>query len=308
MGNLIEETLKLERNILSELGYGLSEANADEKHPENYFKTYRDNIYEAMAHQHKEQYADGAGGEINACKGKPAKMASIRSSSAMTFNLLGNQEIEMKVDNAFGYSEGKYKITYEKKIETINDYKFEHRANLDALLALEDDSELIFCEMKMLEWFSKNTKKLKDAYKNPDNYELGDETIQFLKAIEVISQMSEIGLFKYYDVWQMFKHTVAIHNFMSKKGWENVKKVTLVNVVFEPAVTCFSESSRGKYEEQLFAEHEGFNAFVSALCIAGLIKDGKNFEVKYLSAKDFMDCFVIGEDKRNYLRRYTLED
>ena len=60
-------------------------------------------------------------------------------------------------------------------------------------------------------------------------------------------------------------------------------------------------------EYQKSKEHEGFDNFRSALVEAGILKDGTNFDVKYISAKDFIRCLEISDKKLRYLRRYTLE-
>ena len=232
--SLIDKVLKEEKRILKELGYELNESCANPKYPDKYYKDYVYNLYENMIDLHKIEYGGGSGGELHETDSKPAKMAAIRSSSAMTFNILGNTDIVLKEENALNHSAGKYYITYEKQHETIDNGKKQQPANLDAMLVSEDGEELIFCEMKMLEWFSKNSGELKLAYKTEKNYIHPELAPQFLKAIDVLESISEDNNdFEYYDVWQMFKHTLAIHNYMQEKGWDNVKKVSLVNVVFE---------------------------------------------------------------------------
>ena len=307
--NLIDKVLKEEKRILKELGYELNESCANPKYPDKYYKEYVYNLYENMIDQHKIEYGGGSGGELHESDSKPAKMAAIRSSSAMTFNILGNTDIVLKEENALNHSAGKYYITYEKQHETIDNGKKQQPANLDAMLVSEDGEELIFCEMKMLEWFSKNSGELKLAYKTEKNYIHPELAPQFLKAIDVLESISvDNNDFEYYDVWQMFKHTLAIHNYMQEKGWDNVKKVSLVNVVFEPDESIFEDKELLAYQQQREKEHAGFKQFIIALGKAGLIRDTGKFEVKYLSARQFMDCFQMTNKKREYLKRYTFEE
>lgn len=306
--NLIDKVLKEEKRILKELGYELNEYCANPKYPDKYYKEYVYNLYENMIDQHKAEYSGGSGGELQESDSKPAKMAAIRSSSAMTFNLLGNTDILLREGNALNHSAGKYYISYEKQHETINNGKRQQPANLDAMLVSEDGEELIFCEMKMLEWFSKNSGELKPAYKDEKNYIHSELAPQFLKTIEVLEAFSKHKDFEYYDVWQMFKHTLAIHNFMHDKGWEKVKKVSLINVVFEPDESIFDEQELLAYQEQREKEHFGSKQFTLALEEAGLIKKAGKFDVKYLSSKQFMECFEIPNKKRKYLKRYTFEE
>lgn len=105
-----------------------------------YFDDYRSNLIISMAVEHQKQYGVGSGGETEEHIDKlgrlrPAKMASIRSSSAMTFNLLGNHQIVMK-DNDKKFAPGNYKIEYEKQLYTLRGAK-NMPANLDAYLCRE---------------------------------------------------------------------------------------------------------------------------------------------------------------------------
>lgn len=309
---LKQTVLKKEREILKELGCELSAINSDKEYPDSYYKEYEYNLFEKMGSDHKKQYGEGSGGELEAKHGKrysPAKMASIRSSSAMTFNLLGNDQVYMKADNCLKHSAGKYQIAYEKQITTIESSVRQSPANLDAFLVSEDGTELIFCEMKMMEWFDKNKGVLKESYIDRSNYPHKNLYAQFMKAREVIQTFYEHGDFTHYDVWQMFKHTLAVHNYVADHAWDNIRKVTLVNVVFEPTVDAIDEPVRNEYAEQVAMEHKGFAQFRFALYEAGLIEvAGKNFDVKYLSAREFMDCFDITDERRKYLKRYTFEE
>lgn len=306
--NLINEVLEKERTILKQVGHALTEDNTDRDYPDTYYNSYSENLYEPMGVRHIKEYGDGSGGELNPSGKTPAKMASIRSSSAMTFNLLGNDTIVMK-ENDIGHTPGSYWIEYEKKLDTICNGRGKRPANLDALLVSENEDELIFCEMKMLEWFRKSTGSLKETYKDEKNYFPGKETARFLKVIKMIEDFgTSQGCFEYYDVWQMFKHTLAIHNYMAEKGWGNYRKITLVNVVFEPVSDVFEGKSKVIYEKQLASEHDGFRKFRLALEEGGLLREETCFDVRYVSVKEFMSYFKITDDKRDYLRRYTLEE
>ena len=95
-----------------------------------YYQNYADNLLYPMDPRHQREYGEGSGGELEAKGARPAKMASIVSSSAMTFNLLGNCQAKI-IDNPF-FEPGTYQIAYEKKLPTLN--KKSSPANLDALL------------------------------------------------------------------------------------------------------------------------------------------------------------------------------
>ena len=304
--SLIDEVLSEERRVLSQLGCDLNEKNADKNYPDRYFKDYSYNLFLEMSDRHKEEYGGGSGGELNA-KGKtPAKMASIRSSSAMTFNLLGNDSIKLLESNMLGHCAGRYRIEYEKQLETIHGIGRQQPANLDAFLGSEDGAELIFCEMKMLEWFSRNHGKLKPAYKDENNYRHKGLYPVFMTAIESLERMSLEGMFEYYDVWQMFKHVLAINNYMHENEGSKYGKVTLLNVVFEPGMSFMSDKAQMAYAYQGEKEHKGFECFRNALKEAGIIGEGKCFDVKYVPVREFIKNFEMSDAKIRYLSRYVL--
>ncbi len=212
--SLISEVLEKERNILRQVGHELTESNRDRDYPESYYNSYSENLYEPMGERHEKEYGGGSGGELNSSGKRPAKMASIRSSSAMTFNLLGNDAIVMK-ENRIGHTPGKYAIEYEKQLNTICNGKGQRPANLDALLVSENEDE--------------------------------------------------------------------------------------------PISDVFEGKSKVAYEKQVALEHDGFQKFCFALEKAGLLRGKTCFDVRYVSAKEFMSYFKIADGKMDYLRRYTLE-
>lgn len=295
--NLKDEILELERNCLERLGHGLDGERArNDRYSAEYYRSYHENLYEEMDAQHKKEYGGGSGGEMKD-KQYPAKMSSIRSSSAMTFNLLGNHSVTVK-QNPYGFSEGIYHVAYEKKMPSLYG---RNPANLDAYLRLEGKegkTEAVFCEMKMMEWILNTPGYLNEAYKKKENYFAGQAADVFLKAISMLEQsmtshkvtveesvgneiqknLKEVFSFPHYDAWQMFKHTLGIYNMTSKYTAGAMKeeygssadvdihemrdkfyKVTLLNVVFEPPVEAVrEEKNRERLLEYKDSEHEDF--------------------------------------------------
>lgn len=138
-----------------------------------YYDRYEYNLFCPLGEQALKAYDNGSGAEtrpnVKTVKGQrvisPAKMASIASSSAMTFNLLGNEPTTILTDDILPC--GTYNVQFEKKMYTIG--KGSNPANLDAFLSNEDNKTAIFCEMKMLEWLG-NPTCLKEAYLDEKNY------------------------------------------------------------------------------------------------------------------------------------------
>ncbi len=295
-----------------------------------YFKNYKDNLFCEMSDQHKEEYGGGSGGELTAKGNRPAKMASIASSSAMTFNILGNHAAVIKA--GYDFAPGRYAIKYEQQMYTLN--KSSNPANLDAFLYNDDAQEAIFCEMKMLEWLGKPG-KLKAAYLNANNYY--DEkafdvfskiaaTLKYAKDIESKDEYSSI--FVQYDAWQMFKHTLAIYNAVSTRTKAEIdskhtggsmavrfKSITLVNVVFELDESLIEdERLREKYASALQGEKCEAARFIEIMMdpiygLEQLFRDycGVCFEIKYVPVYDFANMLEKTDAERNALARYCCQ-
>ena len=338
IGNII---LDKERECLESMGRGLTLDNCDERYPDQYFKEVGYNLWAGyekdgarVQYPHFKEYGGADGGELKDSEKTPAKMKSIRSSSAMTYNILGNESVEMKGTERF--SEGTYKVEYEKKLYTIK--RSPHPANLDAYLYKKDSQEAIFCEMKMMEWIFNKPGSLRKAYYDAEKYYSSaaadtKTTDAFLKAIEMLKaeMPNNKGIFYRYDAWQMFKHTLGIYNMTSditrkeisrsiansraKNGRAiaevpELHKVTLLNVVFEPSESLFTGELKEIYQRVKKLEHENFEQFKEAMVKSGVVKAFErdchiDFDIQYMSAAQFMDCFELGE-RKDFLERYRL--
>lgn len=316
-----EALLKLELKALKDIGHSLNE-KTQLKGREYYFENYQSNLFEDMDVVHRKEYEDGDGGELY---DTPAKMKSIFSSSAMTFNLLGNGEIRVKKDNK-KFVPGIYEIKYEKKLLTLK--RSNKPAHLDAFL--QNGTNAIFCEMKMLEWIRDTPNSISDSYSNNERYYFKGDALKAFKKLKksLEEAMSNKKHFKHYDAWQMYKHILGIYNMSSDLTKEEIKlpkngdieflpkleKVVLANVIFEPPVDAFSDNGqvREEYRKLQEKEHEEFKAFKDCVENSGIIevfkKDcGFEFSVELLTAAQFMDCFDISDSHKNYLQRYRLD-
>ena len=308
-----------------------------------YYARYEDNLFCDLGEQAYEAYANGSGGETRPIekyvRGKkvlsPAKMASIASSSAMTFNLLGNEPLTVSKDEIL--PNGVYNVQYEKQMYTVR--KGSNPANLDAFLNNESDNTAIFCEMKMLEWLG-NPSCLKEAYLNKDYYFAADysnighpidayntfkEVIDKLIDRNRVTSSGYNSIFKRYDVWQMVKHLLSIYNYTSFATQNAVNKfssipsmagqydrIILANVVNEfPAEYVEDLRAREAYMTAMQEERNEAQHFIDVVMnseIPHLFDNNCNsgIEVRYISAKDFAKTFEMPEDKRNYLKRYFM--
>ena len=302
----------------------IPDAKRDSTH-KFYYRDYRDNLICPMATNHFNEYSVADGGELEAKGKKPAKMASITSSSAMTFNLLGNTSVVMKAGQDF--AAGSYDIAYEKQLLTLN--KGSNPANLDAFLSNPDAGEAIFCEMKMLEWIGAPG-ALKEAYLNrnyyfsPCAYDVFSKIAHALRKSEIPNAKNAYpSIFTQYDAWQMFKHTLAIYNATSQTTKEALsrktgsmagafKKITLINVVFEMDTALMAEEDlRIKYAAALDREHQQANTFIQTMLAPenGLVELFKrdcdvDFDIQYVPAHKFVAMLDKSNEELNYLKRY----
>ena len=296
-----------------------------------YFNDYTDNLFCPMDKKVEQAYLEGDGDELLPTKkiygGRevicPPKMGSIASSSAMSFNLLGNGPVVIPEDYAL--PAGAYELQYEKKMFTI--CAGTYPANLDAFLSDESSKTAIFCEMKQLEWLDP-PKKLKDTYRNRRYYFVSDETaVNFpIDAFDVFqSVIDEVkqAAFTHYDAWQMLWHLLAIYNYTSYTTQKAVdafseyhsmagkyNRIILANVVNEfPPERIHDEKTREEYlaalhQEQCEARH--FMDIIRRSEIPHLFDNNCNagIQVVYMSAQAFADALDMPQVKRDYLKRY----
>lgn len=290
-----------------------------------YYKDYRDNLFCPMGEQAYYAYQQGSGSELlpEMKNGKecPPKMASIASSSAMTFNLLGDGPAVIKGNHL---PQGAYQLQYEKQMFTLG--RSVSPANLDAFLSNEQRKTAIFCEMKMMEYLGRPG-SLTQSYFDRSRYFVEDlHTIRYpINAYEVFQKViKEIqkAEFKRYDAWQMFKHLLAIYSYTSFTTQTAVNKrksgpsmagkysnIILANVVNEFVLMNADADTRAEYAvalEEERMEAKGFIKIIHSSDIPALFMNHCQaaFQVQYLSAEEFADDLDMTAEKRNYLKRY----
>ena len=86
--------------------------------------------------------------------------------------------------------------------------------------------------------------------------------------------------------------------------------VTLLNVVFEPSENLFTGELKEIYQRVKKLERENFMQFKRAMVESGVVEAFDrdchiDFDIQYISAAQFMDCFDLGE-RKGFLERYRL--
>ena len=280
----------------------INDHSLDSEQKDYYFLRLEDNLREPMGDDAQIQYGEGEGNELE------LKMRSIRSSSALTYNLFGNGPVDIK-DNNPHFTPGIYNICYEKQLPAIR--RSPRRANLDAFL--ESEEELIFFEMKMTEWIFNNPGMVSHNYLDKGHYFHEESYEAFLHLIKGITmeKTTDNGAYysklKQYDGVQMFKHLLGIYNYLADVDQYKHKKVRLVNCVWQlPESTVLSKSSTNVYITKKCREEEEFKQFYEAATplIDLLVAKGIDFDILLLSVKDLMDCISYTDPQKQWLNRY----
>lgn len=258
-----------------------------------YLRDLEDNLVRPMDEAHVVEYSRGSGSELD------DKMKALRSSSAMTFNILGNQRCETR--NAEGaFASNSYDIAYEYQLPTL---KHGMPANLDAMLR-GGHGDMVACEMKMLEWLTSTPAKLKDRYLERAGYIFEDSALTF---VDVAATLNASSRFACYDFAQMFKHTLALYN-ATRSGKLQAERLVLLNCVWEPPESYgLSDEAAEWVIRQTSQEHSGFQEFKR---IMKPIEDlfahelDAGFSIEYLTASELIDKLTYPEKELMRLKRY----
>ncbi|WP_139651265.1 PGN_0703 family putative restriction endonuclease [Raoultibacter phocaeensis] len=267
-----------------------------------YVMHLEDNLIEPMAPCHREEYALGAGIELD------EKMRALRSSSAMTFNLLGNHRVE--VSDPLLAPVGRYEVNYEYQLSTLRSNP--NKANLDARLLAEDRSTVVYCEMKMAEWMLGWMKMLRASYLDPARYLIPRCEAQVF--IDLFEQLvaghpnrkgSRKTRFSRFDALQMAKHLLAIYSNLDAEEASSIKLITCIWEVRDTSVLAPYER---KYESWLAIERREFSEFArAALPVLALFeKRGFDLVIEYVPFDRFLACLSKTDEQQRKLARYLM--
>lgn len=259
-----------------------------------YLRDFKNHFYEAMSAETEKSYDRGRGSEL---KGDKPKIAALRSSSAMTYNIFGNYKGFLF--EGFNYTNKYFEFN---DLPTLKNSPAP--ANIDVFL--EGSSKLLFFEMKMCEWLlNSSSREISISYLNPDNYSDSDVANVFKESLE---KLSKVDLYNY-DALQMFKHSLGIFNYVSNKP--EIKEVELINCIWDfEDLGTLSKQSKEKYLEAKKNEENGFKKFYS--CMESVIKlfDTKldiTFRIRKISVSELISKLEINsesEGHKNFLSRY----
>lgn len=269
-----------------------------------HLKRLEDNLVVPMSGSVRAMYERGGGSELD------GKICSIRSSSAMTFNLLGNGPVRI----TSGKRAGSYELAYEYQLPTLRNNP--HPANLDAYL--KGEGEDVYCEMKMFEWLGIPRHTLRPDYLEATHYLVPREDAErFVAMFQKLACICVMGRGRKpehlsggrYDSLQMTKHLLAIYGKLVNDATYRPGKVTLLNCVWEFANPSTLEGYKEKYLKMETEEHKGFESFekLAEEYIAPLFEaQGTSLSIEYMTAAELMEVVEYEPCHRAKLERYIV--
>lgn len=263
-----------------------------------YLEKLGDNLIAPFSPSVQNQYNQGGGNE------PLKKMRALRSSSAMTFNIFGNDDAKILNENGVYQT---YKVKFEKQHKTLKASASKAKANLDALLYNPETKQAYACEMKLAEWLFSSPSDLNVKYENVDCYDHQEAAVVFTPIAQTLR--TQKASFRVYDANQVFKHTLACYNYCKEMQGTNqeITKLTLLNCVWELSNPKLFDLQQVNYHNRLNEEHKGsldFNNLMQP--VIPLFKSiGVDFDIQYISLGDFLKKLDLDQAHRDYLKRYT---
>lgn len=205
----LSEVLAVQKAWAAQQRYAVSDAG--------YLDSVSLNVYGGLSLMAGAAFLAADGGELLDQEGKPAKMRSVISASALAVNVFQYWALRSHapLDQALGLSSTIQGIEFERRLPTGTGGK---PANLDVLLAMGDGS-IVGVESKFTEWMRPSNKQPKSIapYVRTDRT-LWDEA--GLNRAADLARAVAVGAESFYhlDVAQLLKHTLGLCR-AAKRGW-----------------------------------------------------------------------------------------
>lgn len=319
MDKLTKEILEiLKRQYTEVVGHKPFQNTSEAR--EYYLENLDDNLYEPMSPESYKAYSAGSGNEISS-----GKMNSLRSSSALTYNLFSGGTATIADSVFFKHSNlnllpGEYSVEFEKQYHTLKPSVSNRPANLDAFLYNSDKSAAIAVEVKMTEWIFNKPGNLKSAYLDKNSYineEAGNVFVSVARSLTGANDYDDPADAKaeyspystHYDTFQMFKHAVACYTACVNKKEEArpIKKLTLLNILWRLGFESeLSDESQKIYSSIFNTENMELKIFLERMQpVKKLFADiGVEFDIEAMNSSYFPIFFNLSQNKASYLVRY----
>jgi len=281
-----------------------------------YTRKLEDNLYEPLDPLHQNQYNKGLGGELREGKSirkRPMKMKSIRSSSALAYNIFGNKLVEIK-SNSFGLPAKVYKIAYETPHRLIKSGNRTVSAWADVVLLSLDKEDCVIVESKMFEWLLDKPKSISEKYLLKENYISQDVGCLIMPTIKQLLSGKEIikkgqkyfsPINDQYDGIQILLHIIGFLTEIELGKYKNVKRVHIVNMIWTLNNTELLGTYSNKYKKLLEKEKKQSELFKKYFDehLSTIFTREYGIVASFNAAEHFqmIDALNIKENQRNYL-------
>jgi hypothetical protein len=182
-----------------------------------YLRSVSLNLFGGLSLIAKAAFLAADGGELSDVEGRPAKMRSLISSSALALNVFQYWALcpEAPIGKALGHSGTVQGIEFERRLPTGTGRK---PANLDVVLTM-DDGAIVGVESKFTEW-------MRPSNKQPTSiapYVRNDRTLWDDAALTGAANLARAirdgtETFKHLDVAQLLKHVLGLSR-AARRGW-----------------------------------------------------------------------------------------
>ena len=273
-----------------------------------YLKRLEDNLVMPMDEVHIAEYGRGSGGELD------GKMRALRSSSDMTFNLLGNGPVRLNGEGRL--PRGTYAVEFEHQLPTLAGNP--RPANLDAKLESDGGETVVYCEMKLAEWVLGKASGLRGQYLETGSYLVpAAEASVFREAFSSLCAGGADGSgrlaprLQRYDAFQMLKHLLAIYTEAHRRAEAAEplpQRIVLLNCVWEMQDPGMLGRYEARYRALEAEEHGQYREFAETVQpVAKLFADrGIDFSVSYISFAEMLGSLELEASHRKALERYIV--
>lgn len=186
-------------------------------HEPGYLETVSQNIFGGLAMIARAAFLAADGGELSDVEGRPAKMRSLISSSALALNVFQHWALSATapIGKALGLSGTVQGIEFERRLPTGTGRK---PANLDVVLTM-DDGAIVGVESKFTEWMRLSKKQPTSIAPYVRNERTLWDEAALTGAVNLARAIRDgTESFKHLDVAQLLKHALGLRR-AARRGW-----------------------------------------------------------------------------------------
>ena len=267
-----------------------------------YLNDYRDNLLDTPIERHAKEL------EIEKYK---KNIACIDSKRALLFNLFGNNNTFI-VENPEGIPDGKYSITYKKRLQVIKGRNI--TITLDAVLHSEKKKSIVIPRVRMFEWLVLKNELIKDSYLVPDNYINRKAGKVFAAVIkDLLTEYrydceDSVGKFTNLDGLHIIKEIIAAYNLLcTHEEYKSVDTITIAEVYWRPTHFENLGQSAGRVfvkEQLMHKELEEFLRIIKPVRFLFIKHFGVDLDVQCIDLRAMVMMQIKNQPQTDWYFRY----